>query len=587
MSASPDSGGRWWLPLVLLIITSLVATAAILNERWMTRASVAMQAEGLYWTVSQYQVAHHRLKQELRAVAAGELADIPALSRWAAVAASKASILTEPSEFRAVVIDVPGYLAATQQLAALQQDIGPVLDRSPFAKADAGSVLSRMSAIDDDELLGRLSSAARLADVRMKEQTLRELALRLRWLWAALATCLLVLAMWLLYAVQSRRRYAAVALERQSAVDAMDRVLIDQRRFLSMVNHEVRSPLQNIVTAADFLSTGETQPKRSAAVRRIQHAVIHLQGQLRDLLTIARSSGTALSMASEAFDMAELVRDVCAHLREVAEAKGLAFRLVVPDLPLTVTADPVRIAQVLRNLVDNAVRYTLKGEIEVLVSRHTGESGIQANDLSGVRIQIHDSGPGLPEDALANLQGPLLPFNPSLDGSGIGLLVVSDVLRQLGGRLAVSTTGTDGTTVIVDFFVRDTKDAALDPVGTDGLNILIVDDRADVLEALTEVAHLLGHTCTTATSAHAAEQLLSTEIYDTVLIDLVMPGGMDGLALATQVRSGTGPNAFSMLILISAADNAAVGQAWPFDGFLQKPIDAKTLKYLIGSKTPQ
>ena len=572
---------------MLVVITCMVAAAAIVNERWMSRASVAVQAEGLYWAVSQYQVAHHRLKQELRAVAAGELADIPALSRWTAVAASKASILTEPSEFRTVVIDVPGYLVATQQLGALQQDIGPILDRAPFGKADARSVLSRMSLIDDDELLGRLSSAARLADVQVKEATLRELALRLRWLWAALATCLLVLAMWLLYAVQSRRRYVMVALERQSALDAMDRGLIEQRRFLSMVNHEVRSPLQNIVAATDFLSTGETQPKRSAAVRRIQHAVIHLQGQLRDLLTIARSSETALTMKNEAFDMAELVRDVCAHLREVAEAKGLTFRLVSPDLPLIVTADPVRIAQVLRNLVDNAVRYTLKGEIEVVVSRHAGGAGIQANDLNVVRIQVQDSGPGLPAGALANLQGPALPFNPSLDGSGIGLLVVRDVLRQLGGRLAVLTTGPDGTTVMVDFPVHHTKDPAPEPVCDMGLSILIVDDRADVLAALTDVVHLLGHTCTTATCAHAADQLLSTVIYDTVLIDLVMPGGMDGLALATQVRNGTGPNASSMLILISAADNIAVGQAWPFDGFLQKPIDAKTLKRLIGSKTPQ
>lgn len=90
-----------------------------------------------------------------------------------------------------------------------------------------------------------------------------------------------------------------------------------------------------------------------------------LQGQFRDLLTIARSDTGQLSMQVETFEFGELVRDVCADLEDSAAAKGLALRVKVPESPVTVGADPIRIAQVLRNLVENAVRYTTAGHIEV------------------------------------------------------------------------------------------------------------------------------------------------------------------------------------------------------------------------------
>lgn len=560
---------------------------AIVNERWVSQAQREVPAEGLYWPVSQYQITHHRLKQELRAIAAGEPANMPELSRWAAVLTSKSSILTEPSETRTVLLRVPGYLAATQQLGALVQSIGPTLDRAPFVQADARSVLTEMNAVDDDELLGRLSSEARLADAEMREATLRELTWRLRLLWAALATSLFVLVMWMLYAVRSRHRYLVVAQQRQLALEAMDGALIAKRKFLSMVNHEVRSPLQSIVAATEVLAAGERQPKSVAAVRRIQHAVILLQGQLRDLLTIARSDETALTTAEEIFDFAELVQDVCADLSEIAESKGLAFGLVLPQQPLIVAADPVRIAQVLRNLVENAVRYTTSGRIDVVAEiDRTSSPDVQPVGSEIVSIRIQDSGPGLPAGALKNLQGGSSPFKPSLDGSGIGLLVVRDVLHKLGGNLTVSATSPVGTTIIVTLPVHPAGAAAarIEPTSDRQLNILLVDDREDVLTALSDVVHLLGHACAVANGSATALEVLNAATFDAVLVDLWMPGGMDGLGLATAVRNGSSANAASMVILMSAAENRSIGQLWPFDGFLQKPIGPDALRRLIGSR---
>ena len=90
------------------------------------------------------------------------------------------------------------------------------------------------------------------------------------------------------------------------------------------------------------------------------------------------------------------------------------------------------------------------------------------------------------------------------------------------------------------------------------------------------------HTCLAVGTAVEARPLLSHKPFDAVLIDLEMPD-TDGLALATEIRQSGGINAAAMLILISAAENQAIGQAWPFDGFLQKPIDGQALARLIGA----
>ena len=122
----------------------------------------------------------------------------------------------------------------------------------------------------------------------------------------------------------------------------MERAIAAKRKFLSMVNHEVRSRLQNIVASAELLALQDSRPDSVAAIRRIRHAVTVLQGQLRDLFTIARGDAGQLPNQVETFDLVGLAQDVCAGPADIAEAKGLAFRVEFPPSPVTVSADPTR-----------------------------------------------------------------------------------------------------------------------------------------------------------------------------------------------------------------------------------------------------
>ena len=246
---APSSKGFGWWPILALVVLSAVAatTAMVSQQLTLSRAASAVPNEGFYWSVAQYQIAHHRLKQELRAVAAGEPVNAPELSRRAAVLASRVSILTEPSEIRSLLSVVPGYANATHRVAELQSRVGPILERSAFGQADAANVLALFEAAGDEELVSQLANDVRLAEVTAKEALTRSMARRLWWAWGGFALCWAALAFWLLYAIQSRRRYRTAAHDRQRAVAALEQGLVARRRFLSMVNHEVRSPLQNIV----------------------------------------------------------------------------------------------------------------------------------------------------------------------------------------------------------------------------------------------------------------------------------------------------------------------------------------------------
>ena len=212
---------------MLVLLSAVAATTALVSQQLtVSRAANAVPNEGFYWSVAQYQIAHLRLKQELRAVAAGEPVNASEVSRRAAVLASRISILTEPSEVKSLLDRVPGYADATRRVAELQSRVGPILEKGALTQADAIKMLGEFQAIGDDALLSQLASDVRMAEINAKEAVTQSVSRRIGWIWGGFAFCWAALALWLLYAIRSRRRYRTAAHDRQRAVEAMEQAIV-------------------------------------------------------------------------------------------------------------------------------------------------------------------------------------------------------------------------------------------------------------------------------------------------------------------------------------------------------------------------
>jgi signal transduction histidine kinase len=348
--------------------------------------------------------------------------------------------------------------------------------------------------------------------------------------------------------------------------------------FLAKVSHELRSPLQGIVSALDLIEMrhGHLQADDADLVSRMRRSSLLLNTQLRDLLTLANGEAGRLEMHPEPFEATALVGALVDSARELASAKGLDLVAFAPEKPVFVIADGARIDQVLTNLVINSIRYTDAGQVRVLL--HPYEPS-----LGRLRFSVADTGPGISESALPTLFAPDRTLGSDErrgKGSGLGLAIVRTLLDLLGGTIDVSSRMGKGTTFTLEIPAQpvaaaESHEATEEPTG----RVLVVDDREDVLDALASVIDELGFECDRAGSAAAAADLLTTRHYDTVLFDLDMPV-KSGLELAIETRRGGGANAHARFVGMSAGDAASA--AGPFDAMLTKPLDHAALRQAIG-----
>jgi signal transduction histidine kinase/CheY-like chemotaxis protein len=344
--------------------------------------------------------------------------------------------------------------------------------------------------------------------------------------------------------------------------------------FLAKVSHELRSPLQGIVSALDVLSMrrGPEADADAELIARIRRSSLLLNTHLRDMLTLAKGEAGRLEMRPEPFDACALVESVAASAADLASDKKLEVVVDVPAAATFVVADGARIDQILTNLVINSIRYTETGQVRLALAGYDSAARL-------LRFTVSDTGPGIPAAMLPTLLTPDRVVTGSErrgEGSGIGLAIVRTLVDHLGGRIAVQSQLGKGTTFRVEIPaepVEDDDDEARDaPTG----RVLIVDDRDDVLDALASVLDELGFECDRATSAAVAANLLASRPYDAALIDVEMPikGGAE---LADETRRGKGPNAGTRFIGMSAGEvsNAILVR---FDALLAKPIDHGALR---------
>ena len=363
----------------------------------------------------------------------------------------------------------------------------------------------------------------------------------------------------------------------------------DKRKdqFLATLAHELRNPLAPLTASLALLEHKPDSGVDRAVLERMQRQVSHMVRLVDDMMEVSRITRGAIELRRRPMDMAEVLGHCVDSCRPIMEASDHAVVVEQCDPECWVDGDPVRLAQVFSNLLNNAAKYTDPGgRISLGLHRQEDE----------VVVTVADTGVGLPVDRLDDIFDMFTQLHSASDrsqgGLGIGLTLVRSLVELHGGRISASSEGPGkGSRFTVRLPALTAIPARLEAPSCQSFataavrrRILVVDDNRDGADAIAEYLELIQHQVNTAYDGASAVALANSTPPELVLLDLGMPG-MDGYETCQRLRGLPGGSAFRIVALSGwgqSTDKARTA-ASGFDHHLVKPVDLEALSVLLGS----
>jgi len=382
---------------------------------------------------------------------------------------------------------------------------------------------------------------------------------------------------------------AVYARERSRRRELEDR---DRRKdeFLAVLAHELRAPLAAIVAAMALIAEPATEP----AVTRTARAVVtrqvrHQAGLLDDLLDLARVAHGQLGLRSLAVDLRSVTAAAIEMTRPAIEERGQVFTPPSAGEPLMITGDPVRLEQVVINLLTNATKNTpTGGAIAVLLDR-SGDDAV---------ITVRDSGEGIPAELLDRVFDPFVQASqggawPRPEGLGIGLALARRLVEFHGGTIVARSAGRGhGAEFVAQLPLAAAQERA--PVVVEAAapevkpaHILIVEDDADTREMLRLTLQLEGHRVDAAGTGREAVELAARTRPEVMIIDLGLPD-IQGHEVARRVRARFGDDIYLIALTgYGRAKDVREAEAAGFDAHVLKPATSDELAQALARRGPK
>ncbi|MCL1828634.1 MAG: response regulator [Oscillospiraceae bacterium] len=381
-----------------------------------------------------------------------------------------------------------------------------------------------------------------------------------------------------------------MTMELETALEKAQSASRAKSEFLSNMSHEIRTPMNAIIGMVNIGESAVNMERKDYSFTRIKDASIHLLGVINDILDVSKIESGRFELSPAEFDFEKMLKRVVNVISYRVDEKNQKLTVYVDrDIPQIMTGDDQRLAQVITNLLGNAIKFTPEnGSVSLKTFFIKEEDG-----LCTIRIVVTDTGIGISSEQQANLFQSFRQAESSISrrfgGTGLGLSISKSIVEMMGGEITINSELGKGSsfafTVQMKRGEKRAKNSAKEEIHWENIRILAVDDDDYILEDFKGIVKRFGAYCDIAENGTDALKLLERNTdYNLIFIDWKMPD-MDGLELSAEFKRKMSDQKNPVVIMISAADSSIIaGKASEagVDKLLQKPLFPSTIEDIVG-----